>query len=456
MESQMWQEVQTASRPSSAIVQTPLRVTGVPMKGVILANRKTIFHKTRICPRLSLGSCHLGSRCNFAHSIEELRPAPNLDKTKLCPSVIHPGTPCSAKAKGENCRFAHSKAEIRHTSNMFKTNMCLKWIRGKCKKEAQCNHAHGYQELKYYRSLAMASGSRDFARESEATLTRRRKQHSQIAAPAAASGGGGSTFSLPGWKETGTGSHRGPGFHRSSRNGSSSRQQQQQQQPRSSSCASVNAALAVLYEELFKGTSRREGSCSSGGVGANYQDDSTTATDELSDFSSFSSRGISDALRPSSSSFSSCGGPLRASASDMFQLGSPSCAATPTKTLNSSSSTGDFKWDVSQLLLLRAIAGDTGGLLVGPCEQQEDTNAISAGASVCSNTGGLTAEQDNLRQLEESLTRLCLADMTGKPHYYTEPPPGFEHLQQQPQQQQQQQQHAVVDLDRLATADGLD
>lgn len=139
MDSQLWQEVQAAPFPSAAAaaagaaVAAPLPVQGVPMKGVILANRKTIFHKTRICPRLSLGSCHLGSRCNFAHSLEELRPAPNLDKTKLCPSVLHPGTACPAKAKGETCRFAHSKAEIRHTSNMFKTNMCLKWIRGKCK-----------------------------------------------------------------------------------------------------------------------------------------------------------------------------------------------------------------------------------------------------------------------------------------------------------------------------------
>ena len=111
------------------------------MKGVILANRRTIFHKTRVCPRLSMGACHLGSKCNFAHSVEELRPAPNLDKTKLCPSVLHPGTVCPAHARGEVCRFAHSKTEIRHTSNMFKTNMCLKWIRGKCKVSLHSNPA---------------------------------------------------------------------------------------------------------------------------------------------------------------------------------------------------------------------------------------------------------------------------------------------------------------------------
>lgn len=137
MEPQLWQQLQ--GRPASGTAVLP--IGEVPMKGVILANRRTIFHKTRVCPRLSMGACHLGSKCNFAHSVEELRPAPNLDKTKLCPSVLHPGTVCPAHARGEVCRFAHSKTEIRHTSNMFKTNMCLKWIRGKCKVSLHSNPA---------------------------------------------------------------------------------------------------------------------------------------------------------------------------------------------------------------------------------------------------------------------------------------------------------------------------
>ncbi|CDJ47344.1 zinc finger (CCCH type) protein, putative [Eimeria brunetti] len=310
-------------------------------------------------------------------------------------------------------------------------------------KEAQCNHAHGHQELKHYRSLAMASGTRDFARESEATMSRRRKQGNAAGAVAAAAGGSaaGGSRGLPGWKESGGGNSRGHGYHRSSR---SSRQQHAKN---SNDGGSVNAVLAALYEELLKGTGRREGSYSSSGGLSTYQDDSTTATDELSDFSSFSSRGLSDPLCPaaSTSTTSSFGGSLHASgASDVFQT-TPSCLGTPTTTSLSSSSS-DLKLDVNRLLLLRAIAGDSGSLLMGACDQQEDAMNQSPTTTAAS----LTSEGDSMTQLEVNLARLCLADVPARPHYYTEPPPGFEHLQQR-----RQQQHAVVDLERLATVDGL-
>ncbi|CBZ55999.1 putative zinc finger (CCCH type) protein [Neospora caninum Liverpool] len=50
---------------------------------------------------------------------------------------------------------------------MFKTNMCLKWNRGKCKAGAECNHAHGEEELRFYRFLAYSNGTRDFRSEAE-------------------------------------------------------------------------------------------------------------------------------------------------------------------------------------------------------------------------------------------------------------------------------------------------
>ncbi|PHJ25269.1 zinc finger (ccch type) motif-containing protein [Cystoisospora suis] len=143
----------------------------VPLKGIILANRRSVFHKTRMCPRQRNRSCPLGDSCTFAHSEEELRPPPVLDRTRLCPSVLTSGAPCP-RANGEQCRFAHSKAEIRHTANMFKTNMCLKWNRGKCKAGEGCNHAHGEEELRFYRLLAHANGSRDFRSEAEAGALR--------------------------------------------------------------------------------------------------------------------------------------------------------------------------------------------------------------------------------------------------------------------------------------------
>ncbi|PFH38174.1 zinc finger (CCCH type) motif-containing protein [Besnoitia besnoiti] len=153
-----------------AIAKTAAMTEEVPLKGIILANRRSVFHKTRLCSRLRGNRvfCPLGDSCTFAHSEKELRPPPVLDRTKLCPSVLGKGaTPCPGLARGEPCRFAHSKAEIRHTSNMFKTNMCLKWNRGKCKAGADCNHAHGEEELRFYRFLAYTNGTRDFRSEAE-------------------------------------------------------------------------------------------------------------------------------------------------------------------------------------------------------------------------------------------------------------------------------------------------
>ncbi|KEP65632.1 UNVERIFIED_CONTAM: zinc finger (CCCH type) motif-containing protein [Hammondia hammondi] len=153
-----------------AIAKTAAMTEEVPLKGIILANRRSVFHKTRLCPRLRGDRvfCPLGESCTFAHSEKELRPPPVLDRTKLCPSVLSKGaSPCPGIARGEPCKFAHSKSEIRHTSNMFKTNMCLKWNRGKCKAGAECNHAHGEEELRFYRLLAYSNGTRDFRSEAE-------------------------------------------------------------------------------------------------------------------------------------------------------------------------------------------------------------------------------------------------------------------------------------------------
>ncbi|KYK68204.1 zinc finger (CCCH type) motif-containing protein, partial [Toxoplasma gondii TgCatPRC2] len=144
----------TATRSSApiaallAIAKTAAMTEEVPLKGIILANRRSVFHKTRLCPRLRGDRvfCPLGESCTFAHSEKELRPPPVLDRTKLCPSVLSKGaSPCPGIARGEPCKFAHSKSEIRHTSNMFKTNMCLKWNRGKCKVSVHVNIRRSYR-----------------------------------------------------------------------------------------------------------------------------------------------------------------------------------------------------------------------------------------------------------------------------------------------------------------------
>lgn len=433
------------------------------MKGVILANRKTIFHKTRVCPRMSLGACHLGSKCNFAHSVEELRPAPNLDKTKLCPSVLHPGTVCPAKARGEVCRFAHSKAEIRHTSNMFKTNMCLKWIRGKCKKDLQCNHAHGHQELKYYRSLAMASGSRDFARESEATLSRRKKQNAATPPVGPSLAGLGEIFNTGQqpqqrqrqWSDTcrytDSANSRDHLLSLLARTAAA-----QQQSTRNNSCTSVNVALAALYEDLLRCKTRSDAYGPRGNaLGASFQDDSTTATDECSDFSSFSSRCLSDALRSAASTAASCGGPLQPAELDSVLVPASSAASTSSISFNSNSS--DLSLDVDRLLF-KMLAEDGAGVTDcstspegQPQLHRRDSASPAASVLITGRETEITAVTNRgLEALGSGLARLCLTDPSVRRHCYAEPPPGFEG------RCHQQQQHAVIDLDRLASSEGLD
>jgi len=46
------------------------------------------FQKTKMCTLFLSGHCKKRGRCNFAHSEEEMRPLPNLSKTKLCPKLV--------------------------------------------------------------------------------------------------------------------------------------------------------------------------------------------------------------------------------------------------------------------------------------------------------------------------------------------------------------------------------
>ncbi|KAL8437628.1 hypothetical protein ACSSS7_000785 [Eimeria intestinalis] len=485
MESAAWQQ-QRHQELLSTFTSGAFPMTDVPMKGVILANRKTIFHKTRVCPRLVMGTCHLGSKCSFAHSIEELRPAPNLDKTKLCPSVLHPGTPCPGRLRGEGCRFAHSKAEIRHTTNMYKTNMCLKWMRGKCKKELQCNHAHGHQELKYYRSLAMASGARDFARESLAGTARRKKSFlgSSLSSTLA---------NLPALfanrqqlqKQTAADTQ----FQR---NGSVSpeallhllgrsselqllQQQlllhQQLLQQQNSNCTSVDEkALVALCDKLVRQATDMQGAPLEGkNLSFPNYDDSTSAADELSDFSSFSSLSsgtLSDAfLSAASTGASRMHGPeLGLGHSGLLGAGGPAKGSSFNSSWEASS-------EAERLLLLKVWGGEDGDKtsshrLVSRSSGDEEkvetqlSEVLSPAdftqkksfqeLSCMKSTTETAAAAAEWGALEASLATLCLADPG------VEAPPGFEAkvLQRQQEQQEQQQQEEDEDVCLVSAEQG--
>ncbi|KEP67566.1 UNVERIFIED_CONTAM: zinc finger (CCCH type) motif-containing protein [Hammondia hammondi] len=131
----------------------------------IVADRRSTFIKTQMCQHVTTGRCRMGELCRYAHSAAELRPAPQLDKTTMCASV-KAGKCCP---RGDACTFAHSRGELRQTINHYKTNMCRNWLSGRCTKSNTCNHAHGEQELSFYRRLAATRGRRNFAEEQHCT-----------------------------------------------------------------------------------------------------------------------------------------------------------------------------------------------------------------------------------------------------------------------------------------------
>eukprot|EP00923_Selenidium_pygospionis_P003650 GHVN01005783.1.p1 GENE.GHVN01005783.1~~GHVN01005783.1.p1 ORF type:complete len:572 (-),score=169.88 GHVN01005783.1:59-1774(-) len=105
--------------------------------------RMNQFYKTKICPWFFKGRCERGQTCRFAHSNDELRILPDLERTSLCPQVAKAG-----QCLLENCRFAHSMDELRATDDMYKTALCFMWMRGCCEAGGLCRHAHGIQELR--------------------------------------------------------------------------------------------------------------------------------------------------------------------------------------------------------------------------------------------------------------------------------------------------------------------
>lgn len=110
--------------------------------------------KTRLC---SFGpECKYGADCIFAHSVSELRAAPDLYKTKLCSNFMQ------GKCTDANCNFAHGEEELKELPN-FKKKAC-KWFRkGTCRNGTKCGFAHGLQELRVEPRSDIASTSKTIA-----------------------------------------------------------------------------------------------------------------------------------------------------------------------------------------------------------------------------------------------------------------------------------------------------
>lgn len=128
-------------------------------------NKKTQYHKTKLCPWHRDGKCFMGPACNYAHTKSELRPKPDLSKTKLCPEVVK-GKTCDRPG----CRFAHDFVELRATSTFFKTRICKFWQRGFCPAGEDCRHAHGKEDLRCYPTPSEEHGSSSGGRSSVAAF----------------------------------------------------------------------------------------------------------------------------------------------------------------------------------------------------------------------------------------------------------------------------------------------
>mmetsp|Transcript_18099 Transcript_18099/g.51341 ORF Transcript_18099/g.51341 Transcript_18099/m.51341 type:complete len:292 (+) Transcript_18099:72-947(+) len=68
-----------------------------------------VFYKTIMCRYHMNKGCSRGDACQFAHSPEDLRVAPDLTRTKMCAAIIQKG-----RCEVPSCRFAHSRSQLRY------------------------------------------------------------------------------------------------------------------------------------------------------------------------------------------------------------------------------------------------------------------------------------------------------------------------------------------------------
>mmetsp|Transcript_55068 Transcript_55068/g.87346 ORF Transcript_55068/g.87346 Transcript_55068/m.87346 type:complete len:408 (-) Transcript_55068:111-1334(-) len=122
-----------ANSPESAVKEknTKIKDNAVTMQ----------LSKTKMCAFFERGKC-ASTNCRYAHSVDELRIAPNLQKTKLCRAYLSGG------CNNENCFYAHGDGDLRVTQGIYKTQICNFFERGYCKKGDRCNHAHGAADLR--------------------------------------------------------------------------------------------------------------------------------------------------------------------------------------------------------------------------------------------------------------------------------------------------------------------
>jgi len=69
---------------------------------------KAMCKKTQMCRFFAKDACARGMDCHFAHGVEELMPAPDFRRTKICRQLRMTG-----RCMDDRCKFAHTKEELR-------------------------------------------------------------------------------------------------------------------------------------------------------------------------------------------------------------------------------------------------------------------------------------------------------------------------------------------------------
>ncbi|ETB58311.1 hypothetical protein YYC_03943 [Plasmodium yoelii 17X] len=117
-----------------------------PGQSETLSLIKKQFFKTKMCPfQKNKNYCLNESDCHYAHSIDELKPMPDLRNTKLC-DYIKKKMPC----KDVNCKFAHDTETLKPSVHLatYKSTICSFWGKGKCFNGNKCRFAHGTNDIK--------------------------------------------------------------------------------------------------------------------------------------------------------------------------------------------------------------------------------------------------------------------------------------------------------------------
>ncbi|SBT45008.1 zinc finger protein, putative [Plasmodium ovale wallikeri] len=107
---------------------------------------KKQFFKTKMCPfQKNKNYCLNESNCHYAHSVDELKPMPDLRNTKLC-DYIKKKVPC----RDINCKFAHDIDTLKPSVHLatYKSTICSFWGKGKCFNGNKCRFAHGNDDIK--------------------------------------------------------------------------------------------------------------------------------------------------------------------------------------------------------------------------------------------------------------------------------------------------------------------